>query len=125
MPVGTHPHLLVMGASSHVAVPSPARLGARRGANKWLRSADHQLSGRVNAEGFKISYVYKRQNLPLGWSDISFRGWTLLEYFHVHGRDMYLRKFLAARRVRADLDWRRTLELAAKNQEASQGYGLR
>jgi hypothetical protein len=98
MPVGTHPHLLVMGASSHVAVQGPARFGARQGANRRLRSADQHMSRRLNAEGFKILYVYKRQNLPLGWSTISFRGWTLLEYSHVHGRDMYLNKLLAARR---------------------------
>jgi hypothetical protein len=52
MPVGTHPHLLVVGARSPLAVLGLARLGARRAEIRRPRSADQQLSGSLSAEDF-------------------------------------------------------------------------
>jgi hypothetical protein len=66
MPVGTHPHLLVVGAGSPIAVPSMARLVARRNEIWRPRSADEQLSGSINTGGFKNLFVDHRQDLPLG-----------------------------------------------------------
>jgi hypothetical protein len=45
MPVGTHPHLLVVGAGNPIAVLGMARLGARRGGIRRRRSTDQQLQG--------------------------------------------------------------------------------
>jgi hypothetical protein len=42
-----------------------------------------------------------------------------------HGRDVHLRGRLAARRVRANLSWRRALELAADSREATPWHGAR
>jgi hypothetical protein len=124
MPVGTHPHLLVVGVGSPIAVPYLVRLGARRGEIRRLRSADQQLSGSLRAGGLlKMSFVHKRQDLPLGYSDIPCEGLILLACSHVYGRNLYLRGRLAATRVRADLSWRRALELAADNREAMHGHG--
>jgi hypothetical protein len=120
MPVSTHPHLLVVGAGNLTAVLGMARLGARRGEIRRLRSADHQLPGSLTTEGF--SKYRRRQDLPLGWSDISFQGCVLLEYSHVCVRDMYPRGCFAATRVRTDVSWWRALELAEDNREAPHGH---
>jgi hypothetical protein len=52
MPVGSHPHLLVVGVGNPIAVPGLARLGARRSEIRRMRSTDQQLSGNLNVEGF-------------------------------------------------------------------------
>jgi hypothetical protein len=54
MPVGTQPHLLVLGACNPIAVLGLARLGARRGEIRRMRSADQRLSERLlkATEGF-------------------------------------------------------------------------
>jgi hypothetical protein len=43
----------------------------------------------------------------------------LLEYFYFNGRDLYLKSYFAAKMVRADLSWRRALEMAADSREAT------
>jgi hypothetical protein len=50
MPVGTHPHLLLVGAGNSIAVPSLARLGARRGEIRRLRSADQHVLGSLSTK---------------------------------------------------------------------------
>jgi hypothetical protein len=67
----------------------------------------------------KVLFVRQRQDLPLGSSDISFQGLILLTYSHVYERDMYLRGRFTATRVRTDPTWRRALELATDNREAT------
>jgi hypothetical protein len=56
--VGTHPLLLVVGASNHVAVPCLARLGDGRGEIRRLRSTDQQMTGSLCAEGFSKYHMY-------------------------------------------------------------------
>jgi hypothetical protein len=58
MPVGTHPHLLVVGVGNPIAVRGLARLGARRGEMQGLQSADQQQSGSLTAEGFSKYCFY-------------------------------------------------------------------
>jgi hypothetical protein len=57
-PVGTQPHLLVVGVNSPIAVPCMALLGARRGEFRRLRSPDKQLSGSLKTEDFYKYYLY-------------------------------------------------------------------
>jgi hypothetical protein len=57
-PVGTHPHILVVGASNPIAVPCMGRLGVRRGEIRRLRYADQQLSGSLNTQGFSKYHLY-------------------------------------------------------------------
>jgi hypothetical protein len=58
MPLGIHPYLLVVGVGSPIAVPCVARLGARRGEIRRLRSTDQRLSGSLIAKGFSNDYLY-------------------------------------------------------------------
>jgi hypothetical protein len=51
-PVGTQPHILVVGACNPIAVPCLARLGARRGDSGSCNPRDMQLSGNLGTEGF-------------------------------------------------------------------------
>jgi hypothetical protein len=72
MPVGTYLYLHAVGAVNHVAVPCLARLGARRGDIRRLRSAGQQLSGRFSAEGFYEYYVYTSVKIARSASPIFF-----------------------------------------------------
>jgi hypothetical protein len=72
-PVGTHAHrLLVVGASNPIAVPCLARLGARRGEIRRLRSADQQLSGGLSMGGFSKYYICTSVKISRSASMISF-----------------------------------------------------
>jgi hypothetical protein len=48
----------------------------------------------------------------------------LLENSLVHGMDLYVGSFLAARRVRADMGWRRASEVAADCREEKVRRGM-
>jgi hypothetical protein len=69
--VGIHPHLLVVGAGSPIAVPRLAWLGARQG--EFIALIREIYRGREShvRRALKMIYVrYHRQNLPLGHSDM-------------------------------------------------------
>jgi hypothetical protein len=57
-PVGTHPHLFVVGVGNPIAVLCLVRLGAKRVETRRLRSADEQVSGSLSTEGFPKYYMY-------------------------------------------------------------------
>jgi hypothetical protein len=54
MPVGTHPHLLVVGVGTLLTVPSMVGQGTRRGEVGGSNSRDYQLSGSHVRRAFQI-----------------------------------------------------------------------
>jgi hypothetical protein len=120
MPVGTHPHLLVVGAGSRIAV--------RHAMHGWglgrVKSGGYDprisICREASVRGLLKCYLYT--NVRISRSDrtnTSFQCWVLLTYYHVYGWDMYLVRIWAARRVVADLSWRWALEMATNNREAT------
>jgi hypothetical protein len=128
MPVGTHPHLLVVGVGNPIAVPSLARLGARRvksgGCDPRISSC-REASIRRAFKNIRCIQASKTQDFPLCLSDTYFQGLILLAYSLVYGLYMYLKVRFAATRVRTNLSWRWALELAADSREAPHGQGAR
>jgi hypothetical protein len=53
MPIGTQPHLILVGDGSPIAVPCLARLGARRSEIRRLQFAEQYLSGSLRRRAYK------------------------------------------------------------------------
>jgi hypothetical protein len=99
------PHLPVVGAGNPVAVPGLARWGAKR-ADSSIRGICSCRESHVHRAFEKIiSVQYRRQDLPLGPSDMFFRVHILLNTALLRGVGPALRQRLMARRVRPDQLW--------------------
>jgi hypothetical protein len=107
MPVGTYPHLLVAGAGNYIAVSRMARLGARRGETRQLRSVRSVAVGKPRYGGrLKLQSIhYQRQYLPLGPSDVFFKTIYSQDTVPFWGLGAVSQECVEARRVRPDHRW--------------------
>jgi hypothetical protein len=123
-PVGTHPHLLVVGVDNPMAVPCLARLGASRDGNRRLRLADQHMSGSLNTKGFYKCCMYagvktSRSASPIFLFVARYSSNSLLST----GGTCISGAF-GGEEGTADLGWQRALELVADIREAALGKGV-